>query len=129
MQSLYCKILRWLIMILIKIFPTLSFHRHSKDTYRGQILRSNLSMTSLHHSSFSRQDSVLGSMGSPTELSSSETWRTETFLQAIMEFWFSQNSLVPKEFGLRQQVQVCIKDNFYKFIQNISKSYIRIVLL
>ncbi|XP_072043465.1 sphingomyelin phosphodiesterase 4-like [Amphiura filiformis] len=89
---------------------------HSKDTYRGHILRSNSSMTSLHHSSFSRQDSVLGSMSmTTTELASSETWRTETFLHALMEFWFSQNSLMPKEFGLRQQVQ----ENFMPSVDHV----------
>ena len=63
-------------------------------------------------------------LGSSIDYSGSETWRTETFLHALMEFWFNQNSLVPKEMGLRQQVQVSVKRGVNRVIwkchQNVS---------
>ncbi|XP_022096197.1 sphingomyelin phosphodiesterase 4-like isoform X2 [Acanthaster planci] len=89
-------------------------YRFSADSQHSSLFRSNTtSCTSSHH--HLRHPLQLTQRQPPFGLHQSsaavdcggnrETWRSEVLLQALGEFWLSQNTLQPKEQGFRQHVR------------------------
>ncbi|XP_038059464.1 sphingomyelin phosphodiesterase 4-like isoform X2 [Patiria miniata] len=82
-------------------------YRYSGGSQHNQLFRNDVASGMAHHQHPHQHHQPLFNLAqsAPMDYSNQETWRSETFLQALGEFWLSQNALQPKEQGFRQHVR------------------------